>query len=185
MAPGGKVTYTVTLRNPGSTDYAGADFNDDLTKVLDDGTYNKDAKASSGKVAYKKPKLSRTGDVAAGKTVTVTYPVKAAVRPAGDRKLTNVITSSSNTNCPVPMNRAAGVIDKNCTTTTPVTKKITVIKKDARTGARLHGAVFELWRESSGKAGLQYSGKNADIRIGTGCATDLKETCTFYATGNG
>ncbi|MFC8124038.1 choice-of-anchor A family protein [Streptomyces sp. NPDC057302] len=54
-----------------------------------------------------------------------------------------------------------------------------VRKTDRVTGRPLAGAVFELWRETNGKAGLQTTGGNPDTRRGQGCATDGRGRCDF------
>ncbi|MEU6674720.1 choice-of-anchor A family protein [Streptomyces sp. NPDC046925] len=54
-----------------------------------------------------------------------------------------------------------------------------VIKTDRTSGRRLAGAVFELWRETNGKAGLQTTGADPDTRRGQGCATDGRGRCDF------
>ncbi|MER7762483.1 SdrD B-like domain-containing protein [Streptomyces sp. NPDC097619] len=58
--------------------------------------------------------------------------------------------------------------------------ELRVLKKDAETGAALAGAVFELWRETNGTAGLQTTGGTADLRIGS-CTTDATGGCGFVA----
>ncbi|MFI5529406.1 SpaA isopeptide-forming pilin-related protein [Kitasatospora sp. NPDC051853] len=55
----------------------------------------------------------------------------------------------------------------------PVTGKVTVVKTDPR-GNLLEGAVFQLWQETSGVAGLQ---TDADTRIGTPCTTTAVGEC--------
>ncbi|MEV3859291.1 SpaA isopeptide-forming pilin-related protein [Streptomyces sp. NPDC050095] len=57
--------------------------------------------------------------------------------------------------------------------------RLTLLKKDGKTGRPLPGAVFELWRETNGKPGLQTSGSAKDTRHGPGCATDRRGRCTF------
>ncbi|MEW2392288.1 choice-of-anchor A family protein [Streptomyces venezuelae] len=57
--------------------------------------------------------------------------------------------------------------------------EITVRKKDKKTGRPLSGAVFQLWRESNGKAGLQSSGAGRDTLVDRGCATDGRGRCDF------
>ncbi|MFI6643925.1 Ig-like domain-containing protein [Streptomyces sp. NPDC050504] len=59
------------------------------------------------------------------------------------------------------------------------TSTIRIKKTDAKNGAPLGGAVFELWRESNGVRGLQTSGKKKDTRMGASCATNKKGACTF------
>ncbi|GLZ78668.1 hypothetical protein Afil01_34750 [Actinorhabdospora filicis] len=127
--PGQKVTYTVTVTNPGTGAYTGASVTDDLTGVLDDATYNADATASSGSVGYGARKVTWTGTVAAGATVTITYSVTVGNPPGGDKVLRNAVTGGSN--CP------AGSTDPDCATVTPVTGLIvkkTVTPETARPG---------------------------------------------------
>ncbi|MFF9977099.1 choice-of-anchor A family protein [Streptomyces erythrochromogenes] len=56
---------------------------------------------------------------------------------------------------------------------------IRVLKQDAKTGRPLRGAVFEVWQETNGTAGLQTRGINADRRAADGCATDRGGACDF------
>ena len=58
---GGAVNYTVTVNNAAATPYTGAGFTDSLTDVLDDATYNGDASATVGSVAFSSPDLTWTG----------------------------------------------------------------------------------------------------------------------------
>jgi len=114
--PGDKVTYTVTVTNTGRTPYLGATFTDDLTKVLDDATYNNDAAATVGTTSYTKPKLTWTGDLPIGSTARITYSVQVNKPDTGDYKLTNAVTSTNpGDNCP------PGNTDPRCTTTTSIT----------------------------------------------------------------
>ncbi|GHH42398.1 hypothetical protein GCM10018773_26740 [Streptomyces candidus] len=52
-----------------------------------------------------------------------------------------------------------------------------IVKQDAASGARLSGAVFQLWRESNGVPGLQTGGTTPDSRQGQQCTTDTTGTC--------
>ncbi|MFF4292402.1 choice-of-anchor A family protein [Streptomyces vinaceus] len=54
-----------------------------------------------------------------------------------------------------------------------------VLKKDAKTKRPLRGAVFEVWKETNGTAGLQTTGINSDVLVKAGCATDGAGVCTF------
>ena len=112
--PGDKITYTVTAANTGKADYPGATFTDDLTKVIDDAAYNADATTTSGTVAYAAPKLTWTGDVAVGQTVTITYSVTVRSPGTGDHLLTNAVVGPEDSNCP------PGSTDPACTTGTNV-----------------------------------------------------------------
>ncbi|MFD4242436.1 choice-of-anchor A family protein [Streptomyces sp. NPDC058525] len=58
----------------------------------------------------------------------------------------------------------------------PVTGSLSVLKRDAETGAALAGAQFELWRESNGTDGLQTSAPNADTLV-TECTTPASGIC--------
>ncbi|MFE3170309.1 internalin [Amycolatopsis sp. NPDC059090] len=112
--PGDKVTYTVTARNPGTATYRGARFTDDLSRVLDDATYNQDASASSGSVTYAEPTLTWTADLPAGATATITYSV--TVTHPGDSELRNAITGPPDSSCP------PGNTEPDCGTVTPVAR---------------------------------------------------------------
>ncbi|QDY81000.1 choice-of-anchor A family protein [Streptomyces qinzhouensis] len=68
------------------------------------------------------------------------------------------------------------------TQTPPVTGEIDLHKTDAKNGKPLAGAVFELWEETNGVAGLQtraLNGTPPDTMVGPGCATDNEGNCTF------
>ncbi|MFF3643574.1 choice-of-anchor A family protein [Streptomyces sp. NPDC002564] len=56
---------------------------------------------------------------------------------------------------------------------------LTVVKKDKKTGKPLAGAVFQLWRESNGRPGLQASGAGRDTLVDPGCATDGRGRCAY------
>ncbi|MEU0687125.1 SpaA isopeptide-forming pilin-related protein [Streptomyces uncialis] len=76
-------------------------------------------------------------------------------------------------------NAPTGVtVNANNSTTAPVTGAVTVVKKDADTGANLAGAVFELWQETNGTPGLQTTGGNPDIQVGAPCTTGANGECT-------
>jgi uncharacterized repeat protein (TIGR01451 family)/fimbrial isopeptide formation D2 family protein len=88
---GDKVVYTVTITQHGQAAIPGAVVQDDLSKVLDDASYNNDAQASSGATSLNGKALKWTGDLAVGQTVTLTYSV--TVTGKGDGKLANVVAS--------------------------------------------------------------------------------------------
>ncbi|GLF97330.1 SpaA isopeptide-forming pilin-related protein [Streptomyces yaizuensis] len=76
-------------------------------------------------------------------------------------------------------NASAGVsVDALNTPTAPVTGSVTVVKKDAETGALLAGAVFELWEETNGLPGLQTGGANPDTQLNGPCTTGANGQCT-------
>lgn len=90
---GDTVTYTLTVTQGGAAPVTAATLDDDLTAVIDDATYNGDATASGGTVAYDSATstLSWDGDLAVGAIVTITYSVTVA--DTGDSTMTNVVTS--------------------------------------------------------------------------------------------
>ncbi|MGW5868716.1 DUF7927 domain-containing protein [Streptomyces sp. NPDC055239] len=109
VKPGGTLTYTVKAKNISKLNYPNAKFSDDLTDNLDDATYNHDAKATTGKVSYTRPRISWTGDIPAGRTATVTYSVKVHDPVNGDGNLLNdVDVESPRSNCD------AGSTDPRC-----------------------------------------------------------------------
>ncbi|RII17739.1 Cna protein B-type domain protein [Streptomyces sp. YIM 130001] len=60
-----------------------------------------------------------------------------------------------------------------------LTGSLDLLKKDARTGKPLGGAVFELWRETNGTEGLQTGGADPDTRTRQGRATDASGKSSF------
>ncbi|WP_424211686.1 choice-of-anchor A family protein [Streptomyces sp. BI20] len=89
-----------------------------------------------------------------------------------------------------PVTVAADAPDAGVTVTaanhkTPFTGSLKVLKKDAKTGRPLAGAVFELWRESNGTKGLQTTGARPDTRLGDGCATDRQGVCVYPGLAEG
>ncbi|MFI6289509.1 collagen binding domain-containing protein [Streptomyces sp. NPDC051018] len=75
--------------------------------------------------------------------------------------------------------RGAAVTARSARTPVPpVSGRVTVVQADAESGARLAGAVFELWRETNGRAGLQSGGAAPDERTGPDCVTDRTGRCT-------
>jgi uncharacterized repeat protein (TIGR01451 family) len=124
--PGDKVTYTVTVTNAGPRPTTGVTVTDDLSAVLDDATYNQDATATSGSFAYSAPKLTWTGTVGAGRTITLTYSVTVATPDTGDHQLRNGITTNVG-NC------QPGSTDPHCTTTVNVAGMSIAKKVDHQT----------------------------------------------------
>ena len=94
--PGSTVTYTVTVTNTGGIAFTGATFDDDLSAVLDDASYNNDAVASVGSVSLAGSTLSWSGDlVYPSVPVTVTYSVTVNSPDEGDHKLTNAASPTT------------------------------------------------------------------------------------------
>ncbi|GLU49732.1 hypothetical protein [Nocardiopsis ansamitocini] len=95
VAPGGTVTYTITIANTGQV--AGVDqvVTDDLTGILDDAVYNGDAATSSGYVRVRGDTLTWDGDIAPGEKVTVTYSVTVNDRATGDGRLDGGVSAKN------------------------------------------------------------------------------------------
>ncbi len=88
---GGVVTYSVTVTNVGSVAYTvarPATFEDDMTGVLDDATYNDDATEGA---TVSGAGVRWAGPLDIGETVTVTYSVTVDAPPAGDLSLRNAV----------------------------------------------------------------------------------------------
>ena len=73
---------------------------DDLSKVLDDATWNDDQTASAGTVQRAGDLLTWSGPLAVGQTVTIRYSV--TVTGDGDQRIANVVTSPDGTAACVP-----------------------------------------------------------------------------------
>ncbi|MFI5662682.1 DUF6923 family protein [Streptomyces sp. NPDC051684] len=158
VRPGGTVDYTVRIRNVGTADYEGASVGDDLTGVLDDATYNGDAKASAGKVSYEKPKLTWTGDLKAGATATVTYSVTVNDPVDGDHDLRNTVVGPPGSNC------AKDSTDPKCTSDVPIAAlKIakSVDTKDAKPGDKV---TYTVTVKNTGKADYEGASVSDDLK---------------------
>jgi uncharacterized repeat protein (TIGR01451 family) len=94
---GNKVTYTVTVKQTGPGALTGASISDDLSKVLDDATFNNDAAASAGTALFDAAtqKLNWTGNLGVGAVVTITYSITIAPLGTGDGQIANVVTPTS------------------------------------------------------------------------------------------
>lgn len=91
--PGKVIRYTVTVTQQGTAP-AEAEFNDNLARVLDDATYNRDVRASLGDVEYRNGRIFWNGTIPVGGVARITYTVR--VKPQadlGNRALANVVTS--------------------------------------------------------------------------------------------
>ncbi|MBD5785993.1 DUF11 domain-containing protein [Cellulosimicrobium terreum] len=149
VAPGGTVTYTVTVENTGQVDYTGdgpAMFTDDLTGVLDDATFSlEDADADVGEVTYSAPDLAWSGPLPAGETATITYTVTVDDPATGDGTLDNLVTGPPESGCDV------GTED-GCSTSTPV-RELAIAKSADVTEVVPGGSVtYTVTVENTGQA---------------------------------
>ena len=95
-----RCSYTVTVNNAAATPYNGGSFTDSLTGVLDDATYNGDASATVGSVAFSSPDLTWTGTLDADTTATITFSVTVNDPSTGNDILASSVTSgSTGANC--------------------------------------------------------------------------------------
>ena len=132
--PGGTVHYTVTATNSGTTAYTGATFTDSLSDVLDDASYNGDASATAGSVAFASPNLTWTGSLAAGAAATITFSVTVNKPDTGNRTLASTITSATaGSNC------ASGSTDPRCSSSIPV--QVLTITATANASSATPGSV--------------------------------------------
>ncbi|WP_181158519.1 DUF6923 family protein [Leucobacter massiliensis] len=124
-AVGDVVDYEITLTNTSEADFTAANpasFTDDLTRILDDATFNNDlAIAFSEGTTSATPTLDGTeiswsGPLLAGETATITYSV--TVTNAGDGTVLN-------TAC-IPEALSSG--EENCASTTTELPKLTIAK---------------------------------------------------------
>ncbi len=137
VVPGGTAGYTITIANSGQTPYAGASITDSLVGVLDDATYNADATASSGAVAYAAPTLTWTGDLAVGATATITYTVTAKNPATGDKAMINPVSSTDVGSTCLPASGSAA-----CRAAVAVlTPALTIVKTATSTNATLGSVV--------------------------------------------
>ena len=115
VTPGATVSYTITVTNAGAVAYTGAALADSLAEVLDDATYNGDATATAGSLAFSTPNLTWTGALAAGASATITFSVTVNDPDTGNKSLASTITSATaGSNC------ASGSTDTRCASTVTV-----------------------------------------------------------------
>lgn len=160
-APGGKVTYTITVANTGTSTWTGASLSDPLTGVLDDAAYNSDATTTSGTLSYAGSTLGWSGNVAAGGTVTITYSVTVDTPDTGNKVLSNTVTSTTlGTNC------ASGSTDARCTATANVAGLSIVKTTDDSTttpGSTVHARIVVTNTGAVGTTGSTLTDNLADV----------------------
>jgi uncharacterized repeat protein (TIGR01451 family)/fimbrial isopeptide formation D2 family protein len=112
VAPGAKVTYTVTLVNNGTTPYPSVSISDNLSDVLDDATFNNDQQSNGGGAfTFTSPTLSWNGLLNNGTPIVLTYSVTTKTTFAGNENLVNKVTSTS------PGANCVTGAESGCTTT--------------------------------------------------------------------
>ena len=135
-APGATVSYTITVTNAGTVAYTGAALADSLSGLLDDASYNANATATAGSVAYSSPNLTWTGNLAVGAVATITFSVTVSNPDNGNKILTSTLTSATaGSNC------ASGSTDTRCANTVTVQVPGLTIALTASTGTPTPGTV--------------------------------------------
>ncbi|MGW3183991.1 SpaA isopeptide-forming pilin-related protein [Kitasatospora sp. NPDC001119] len=103
-----------------------------------------------------------------------TYYWQETVPPPGydlpQSPVTTVVIDLGRPNVQVPV--------QDTQTPTAPSGSTSVRKVDADSGQPLAGAVFQLWRESNGVAGLQTTGDNPDTAVGPPCTTPASGVCS-------
>ncbi len=138
--PGATVGYTLTLSNTGQTAYTAITVSAALSGALDDATYNSDAAASAGSVAFNAGAASLvwTGNLAIGAVVTITASVTVRSPDPGNKSLTTVTTSSAaGSTCP------SGGSNPACLSTVQVLLPGLTISKSANVTTTTPGSVVQ------------------------------------------
>ncbi|MFF3437658.1 hypothetical protein [Streptosporangium sp. NPDC002721] len=188
--PGQAVAYTITVGNVGNAAYQGARLTGELSRVLDDATYNGDARATSGTVSYGAPKLAWNGDIPTGETVTITYSVTVGTSGAGDGMLDSAVQApGGGTNCPDPVpwsaRRAAPVPDagfgcaqrvaiRGTTTTGPVGPRVSGSGSGSESGS-----------ESGSGSGFESGSGSGDAAVGVAPGAGCPAGSTGPGCGTG
>ncbi|MHA3723709.1 CshA/CshB family fibrillar adhesin-related protein [Leucobacter sp. HY1910] len=145
VVAGDVVTYTVTAKNSGPgvfTEDNPAVVTDDLSDVIDNGTYADDATASvaGGTLDYTEPRLSWTGPLAKDGEVTLTYSVTMGV--SGNENARNVAFVGDGT---TPVCTADEKAAETCAeVTVPVLKPGLTWQKVDGSDATLSGSAWRL-----------------------------------------
>jgi uncharacterized repeat protein (TIGR01451 family) len=102
--PTSVVRNTVTFTNAGQVPYVGISLSDSFVGSLDDATYNGDAEASAGSLILVTGtgRVTWTGDLPVGATVTVTGSLTVNNPDLGNRIMTTLVTTSAEgSSCPI------------------------------------------------------------------------------------
>jgi uncharacterized repeat protein (TIGR01451 family) len=171
VAPGGTVSYTITVTNSGQTAYTGATFTDPLTSVLANAVYNANASATAGTVSYTSPNLTWTGNLAVGAVATITYTVTVNNPDTGSGILANTVTSTTaGSNC------ASGSGNAACTAT--VTVSGLTITKTANVATVAPGGTVAYTITVTNSGQTAYTGRDvhrpADRVLGTPSTTPTR-----------
>jgi uncharacterized repeat protein (TIGR01451 family)/fimbrial isopeptide formation D2 family protein len=114
VVPGDEITYTLIVRNTGQLAYTDADpaaLRDDLSEVLDDATFDGTVNADGGQATYSEPRITWSGPLAVGETVTITYTVTVNDPATGDERLGNAVVTSNGGDCPEGTDNPACRVD--------------------------------------------------------------------------
>ncbi|MEV0676458.1 DUF11 domain-containing protein [Actinosynnema sp. NPDC050436] len=110
VAPGGTVRYALTVHNTGAARYEQAELADDLADVLDDATYDGNARADTGMVTVTGSVLRWQGSLEPAELATITYSVTVRADATGPLRNT-AVSRTPGANC---------TPERPCATTTDV-----------------------------------------------------------------
>ena len=131
------VHHTATFTNTGQVPYVGISVSDSVVGSSDDATYNGDAAATSGSLILETAsgRITWTGDLPVGASVTITGSVTVNNPDLGDRLLTTTVTTAApGSNCPT------GGTDPACRTRVVVQIPALTITKAANAFVATPGA---------------------------------------------
>lgn len=170
--PGQKVTYSVVVKNTGTTPFSGvgtdvASFTDDLSRVLDDATYNGDA---SGGAVVNGSVLSWKGALAVGASVTITYSFVVNPLGAGDGTLVNTVTGGPS-------------CASQCTASTSTSVQSYVVEKTASAGSAVPGGTIRYSVTVTNTSRLDYT--EAAPATFTDDLTDVLKDATYNDDATG
>ncbi|WP_157031889.1 DUF11 domain-containing protein [Kitasatospora cheerisanensis] len=111
------MTYDLSVAQQGPDDAMGAGITGDLSQLLDDAAYNGDVTATHGTAEVKDGKLTWTGDLIVGASVTVRFSV--TVTGNGDGRLHSAVTIND------PGRRGSCRAESSCETDLTVQTAIT------------------------------------------------------------
>ncbi|MEV5968235.1 putative Ig domain-containing protein [Kribbella sp. NPDC051952] len=176
VVPGGTATYTITVHNSGQTPYVDATVTDSLTGIMDDASYNANATATTGVVAFAGQTLTWAGDLAVGQTVTITYSVTAHSPATGDKTMVNPVSSTATgSTCPPASGNSA------CRATIAVLTPALTIASAASAARTVPGAAVSYTITATNTGQLPYPAATFDLPL-SGVLDDATLTSAASAT---
>ncbi len=181
--PGQQVGLTLTITNTGQTPYTAATVTDSLAQMLDDGSYDGDAAASTGTITYTAPVLTWTGDLPPGGSVVITFSVTVSNPDTGD-KLIIVTAASAATGSTCP----PGTTTAPCRITVAVLTPALTITKTASVPTATPGSTvtYTITIDNTGQTTYTAASVTDDLSgVLADAAYDNDATTTATGTGTG